>query len=76
MKGVVLAGGLGTRFLPMTRVTNKHEIMIMELAMHVKDRVGSASETVVVPYDEAYGEGFEDMERRELDLGKIRGLVG
>ena len=24
MKGVVLAGGLGSRLLPMTRVTNKH----------------------------------------------------
>ncbi|HEX7766572.1 MAG TPA: sugar phosphate nucleotidyltransferase, partial [Nitrospira sp.] len=24
MKGVVLAGGLGTRLMPLTKVTNKH----------------------------------------------------
>jgi UDP-glucose 4-epimerase len=48
----------------------------MELAERVKDRVGSTSEIVVVPYDEAYGEGFEDMERRQPDIGKIRGLLG
>ena len=48
----------------------------MELAERVKDRVASASEIVVVPYDEAYGEGFEDMERRQPDIGKIRGLLG
>ena len=48
----------------------------MELAERVKDRVGSASEIVVVPYDEAYGAGFEDMERRQPDIDKIRGLLG
>jgi UDP-glucose 4-epimerase len=48
----------------------------MELAKRVKDRIGSASEIVVVPYDEAYGEGFEDMERRQPDIDKIRGLLG
>ena len=65
-------GAVGQAF----NVGNEHEITIMELAERVKDRVGSASEIVVVPYDEAYGEGFEDMERRQPDIGKIRGLLG
>ena len=57
-------------------IGKEQEITIMELAELVKDRVGSASEIVVVPYHEAYGEGFEDMERRQPDIGKIRGLLG
>ena len=65
-------GAVGEAF----NIGNEHEITIMELAERVKDRVGSASEIVVVPYDEAYGEGFEDMERRQPDIGKIRGLLG
>lgn len=57
-------------------IGNEHEITIMKLAERVRERVGSASEIVVVPYDQAYGEGFEDMERRQPDIGKIRGLLG
>ena len=30
----------------------------------------------MVPYEEAYGEGFEDMERRQPDIAKINGLLG
>jgi UDP-glucose 4-epimerase len=30
----------------------------------------------IISYDVAYGEGFEDMERRQPDTGKIRGLIG
>jgi len=65
-------GAVGEAF----NIGNEREITIMELAERVKDRVASASEIVVVPYDEAYGEGFEDMERRQPDIDKIRGLLG
>ncbi|MBU0513657.1 MAG: spore coat protein, partial [Proteobacteria bacterium] len=30
MKGVVLAGGLGTRMAPLTRVTNKHLLPVYD----------------------------------------------
>ena len=33
MKGVVLAGGLGTRLLPLTKVTNKHLLPVYERPM-------------------------------------------
>ena len=33
MRGVVLAGGLGTRLLPFTKVTNKHLLPIYDRPM-------------------------------------------
>jgi UDP-glucose 4-epimerase len=55
---------------------DREEITILELARRVKERTKSGSEIAVVPYDQAYEEGFEDMQRRVPDLGKIRGLIG
>jgi UDP-glucose 4-epimerase len=42
----------------------------------VRERAGSSSEIVYVPYDEAYGEGFEDMQRRIPDARKLERLTG
>jgi UDP-glucose 4-epimerase len=36
----------------------------------------SKSEVVFVPYEEAYGGGFEDMERRVPNIDLIHQLVG
>jgi UDP-glucose 4-epimerase len=53
-----------------------HEVTINRLAEMVRNVVGSSSEIVHVPYDEAYAEGFEDLERRVPDLRKLERLTG
>lgn len=55
---------------------DREEITILELARRVKERAGARSEIVLVPYDQAYEAGFEDMPRRVPDLGKVRSLTG
>jgi UDP-glucose 4-epimerase len=52
------------------------EVTIAELAERVKSLASSGSEIIHVPYDKAYGQGFEDMMRRVPDLTKIRKLIG
>jgi UDP-glucose 4-epimerase len=52
------------------------EISINGLAEKVKAITGSSSPILHVPYDEAYQEGFEDMERRVPDIAKIANLIG
>jgi UDP-glucose 4-epimerase len=55
---------------------SQQEITIVELAHKVKELTGSDSEIVFVPYAKAYEEGFEDMQRRVPDIGKIQSLTG
>jgi nucleoside-diphosphate-sugar epimerase len=52
------------------------EITIRGLAERVRTLSGSHSPIKLVPYDEAYESGFEDMPRRLPDLTKIQGLIG
>jgi UDP-glucose 4-epimerase len=56
-------------------VGHEKEITILELARRVKERTGSDSPIRIVPYDEAYEEGFEDMIRRQPDTTKLRKLL-
>jgi UDP-glucose 4-epimerase len=57
-------------------VGSDHEISILELARRVLALTGSGSEICLTTYDEAYGDGFEDMHRRIPDTAKIRELIG
>jgi UDP-glucose 4-epimerase len=57
-------------------IGNDFEISIYGLAQKVITETNSKSEIVYVPYEEAYGEGFEDMERRVPNLDLINQLVG
>jgi UDP-glucose 4-epimerase len=57
-------------------IGNDFEISINDLAKKVIEQTNSSSKIVYVPYEEAYGDGFEDMERRVPNIELIRSLVG
>ena len=57
-------------------IGNPAEITISELAEKIRRMTNSQSPIVLVPYDEAYEKGFEDMPRRVPDITKIHGLIG
>jgi UDP-glucose 4-epimerase len=57
-------------------IGSREEISMLELAREVRDAACSDSEIVLIPYDEAYGEGFEDMPRRVPDTSKVEKWLG
>lgn len=57
-------------------VGSSEEISILQLARLVKEMTQSASEIVLVPYDVAYDNNFEDMRRRIPDLDRIHNAIG
>ena len=57
-------------------IGNDFEISINDLAKRIIIETGSKSEIIYVPYKEAYGDGFEDMERRVPNLELVNQLVG
>ena len=57
-------------------IGNDFEISINGLAKKILNETGSKSEIVYVSYKEAYGDGFEDMERRVPNIDLINQLVG
>jgi UDP-glucose 4-epimerase len=57
-------------------IGNTEEISIKDLANLVVKETGSQSRIEFLPYSEAYGNGFEDMERRVPNIDLIHNLVG
>ncbi|MGB9691163.1 MAG: GDP-mannose 4,6-dehydratase, partial [Candidatus Sumerlaeaceae bacterium] len=57
-------------------VGNDREISIRELARLVIERTGSSSTIEFIPFEKAYDENFEDLQRRVPDLTKVRALIG
>jgi UDP-glucose 4-epimerase len=57
-------------------VGTTHELTIAELAERVRKLTGSSAPIVLMPYDEAYQPGFEDLRRRVPDIGKAERAVG
>ncbi len=56
-------------------IGGEEEISIRELAELIREVCGSESSIVEVPYEEAYGPGFEDMQRRLPSTERLRELT-
>lgn len=52
------------------------EITINDLARRVIELTGSRSKIVHVPYEQAYGQRFDDLRRRVPRLDRIRAVIG
>ena len=57
-------------------IGNNFEISMNDLAKKIIEETGSKSEIKYIPYSEAYGDGFEDMERRVPNIELIKSLTG
>jgi UDP-glucose 4-epimerase len=57
-------------------IGNDEEVSIYELAERVREFTNSPAIIQLIPYDEAYGPNFEDMQRRRPSLVKIRQTIG
>lgn len=57
-------------------VGNDVEITINDLAKKVCQRTNSSSAIKHIPYEDAYGKAFIDVQRRRPDLSKLRELTG
>jgi UDP-glucose 4-epimerase len=51
------------------------EVAILELAEYIVELLDSKSRIELVPYEDAYGEGFEDMRRRVPDNSRAEQLL-
>lgn len=65
-----------TCFGQVINLGNSEEVSIKGLADRAIALTGSKSEIQFIPYEEAYGEGFEDMRRRVPSLEKAKDLIG
>lgn len=57
-------------------IGSTEEISILALAHKIKKMADSDSRIVLIPYEQAYKDGFEDMMRRVPDLTKINCAIG
>ena len=48
----------------------------MDLPQRIIARAGSRSEIKLIPYEEAYEAGFEDMRRRVPSTDKVKAAIG
>lgn len=55
---------------------SRMRVTIEELAQRVIRRTGSTSSIRYIPYEEAYGPGYEDMRHREPCLDKVHAAIG
>jgi UDP-glucose 4-epimerase len=76
VEAIVAVAFSGNTVGKVVNIGNTEEISIKDLANLVIKETGSQSKIEFLPYSEAYGHGFEDMERRVPNIDLIHNLVG
>ena len=56
-------------------IGNPFEVSINQLAQKIIDKLDSSSQIRHISYEEAYGKGFEDMNRRTADISKLESIL-
>jgi len=74
VRGIADLAGREEGFGQVFNMGTQDEVSINALAERVKQRTQSSSPIVHIPYDEAYVEGFEDMQRRVPDTSRDQRL--
>lgn len=57
-------------------VGSEESVTILDLARRVVEVTGSSSKIRLIPYTEAYGPSFEDLQHRRPDVGRLRAATG
>jgi UDP-glucose 4-epimerase len=76
VEGVVNLAELDRAVGEIFNIGSDDEVSIRDLAERIRTLTSSRSSIEVIPYEQAYGPGFEDMMRRVPDLTKIRSWIG
>ena len=76
VRGTLMLADEPRAFGQVYNIGTEEEISVLDLAHAVKRAAGSASPIQFVPFEQVYGDRFEDMERRVPSLQRIRDLVG
>src|SRR5262249_3576595 len=76
VRAMMLLMESGQAFGDVFNVGSTEEISIKSLAERIISRVQSESQIRITPYEEVYGEGFEDMVRSVPSIEKIKTKVG
>jgi UDP-glucose 4-epimerase len=57
-------------------IGGREEISILALAQKIIDMTGSTSTIRLIPYEDAFGKDFEDMQRRVPSMAKLADAIG
>lgn len=76
VEGILLFMKNADAFGEVINLGNPEEISILELAEKIIRYTGSASTLKFLQYEDVFGIGFEDMERRVPDISKARRILG
>ncbi|HKV45513.1 MAG TPA: GDP-mannose 4,6-dehydratase [bacterium] len=76
VRGIVAAGDTPRANGQVFNIGSTHEISVLELAHIIKSLCGSSSPVGLVPYEDYYGQSFEDTRRRVPDITRASEILG